>query len=140
MKSLLGKLGVLFIGLLIIGNAEVWGADWKFYGSTENYLAYYDAQNITRPSKNIVRVWVKWDYTEKGVIILVGKLGEKFYNLNNSINLIEINCLEKKFRNPSVIFHNNKGGVIYDLNDPSSEWNIFIPEVISESLYKEVCK
>ena len=35
MKSLLGKLGVLFIGLLILGNAEVWGADWRLYAETE---------------------------------------------------------------------------------------------------------
>ena len=29
MKSLLGKVGVVFIGIAIFGNAEVWGADWK---------------------------------------------------------------------------------------------------------------
>jgi hypothetical protein len=38
MKSLLGKLGVVLIGLLIFGNAEVWGADWKYYGLWEEYL------------------------------------------------------------------------------------------------------
>ena len=31
MKSLLGKLGVILIGLAIFGNAEVWGADWKLF-------------------------------------------------------------------------------------------------------------
>jgi hypothetical protein len=39
MKSLLGKLGVVLIGLIIFGCAEVWGADWKFYGSNEKNLA-----------------------------------------------------------------------------------------------------
>ena len=29
MKSLLGKLGIIIIGLSILGYAEVWGADWK---------------------------------------------------------------------------------------------------------------
>ena len=56
MKSLLGKLGVILIGLAIFGNAEVWGADWKFYDSNEMFLGYYDAQGIIRPPKTIVRV------------------------------------------------------------------------------------
>jgi len=38
MKSLSFKLGVILIGLMILGNAEVWGADWKFYGQWEGYL------------------------------------------------------------------------------------------------------
>ena len=29
MKSLLGKLGVILIGLAIFGYGKVWGADWK---------------------------------------------------------------------------------------------------------------
>jgi hypothetical protein len=37
MKSLLGKLGVILIGLAIFGNAEVWGADWKHYGDDEKF-------------------------------------------------------------------------------------------------------
>jgi hypothetical protein len=97
MKSLLGKLGVLFIGLLIIGNAEVWGADWKLFGVTENYLCYFDASSITRPSKNIVRVWTRKSYTEKGVIGWVGKFGKEYENLSRIIELMEINCVEKSF-------------------------------------------
>lgn len=31
MKSLLCKLGVILIGLLILGNAEVWGAYWRLF-------------------------------------------------------------------------------------------------------------
>ena len=76
MKSLSVKLGVILIGLAIFGCAEVWGADWKLYSSNELYLGYYDAQSITCPSKNIVRVWVKWDCTEKGVIEGGGSLGK----------------------------------------------------------------
>ncbi len=54
----------------------------NFMIPTSDYLGYYDAQSITRPSKNIVRVWVKWDYTEKGVIENVKRLGKKYENLS----------------------------------------------------------
>ena len=67
MKSLLVKFGVILIGLLILGNAEVWGADWKFFGSAKDGLYFYDPQSITRPSENIVRVWTKTSYNEMGV-------------------------------------------------------------------------
>src|SRR4030042_6325939 len=70
MKSLPVKLGVILIGLVICGCAEVWGEDWKHYGDDEKFSAYYDVQSITRPSKNIVRVWLRWDWTEKGVIVM----------------------------------------------------------------------
>ena len=98
MKSLLGKLGVILIGLAIFGYAEVWGIDWKFFFSSEKCLFFYDAQSITRPSKNIVRVWIRMDYTKKGVIDMVGKFGKKYENLSYAIHLEEINCAEKKFR------------------------------------------
>jgi len=39
MKSLSFKLGVIFvIGLSILTYAEVWGADWKVYGTTRGYF------------------------------------------------------------------------------------------------------
>jgi hypothetical protein len=59
MKSLSVKLGVILIGIIILGCAEVWGEDWKFYtkGLCGDY--FYDAEGITRPSKDIVGVCVK---------------------------------------------------------------------------------
>jgi hypothetical protein len=140
MKSLLGKLGVLFIGLLILGNAEVWGADWKFYGGSEFILAYYDAQSIIRPSENVVRVWVKWDYKEKGVMDMVGRFGKKYENLSHSKNSDEINCVEKKIHFRSADFYDNKGELIHSFSDQSSAWVFITPKSMNEILYKEVCK
>jgi hypothetical protein len=139
MKSLLGKLGVILIGLAILGCAEVWGADWKFYGSTENYLGYYDAQSITSPSKNIVRVWTRLVWTEKGVLGWVEDLGEKCENLSHTIFLQEVNCAEKKLRLLSETHYDNKGSVIKSFSSPG-EWRFIIPETVTESLYKEICK
>jgi len=139
MKSLSIKLGVILIGLALFGYAEVWGADWEYYGGCDNYLAYYDAQSITRTSKNIARVWVRWDWTEKGVINCVGSLGKKYENLSHSIYLMEINCEEKMTHELSLTYYDNNGGVIY-LFSSSSEWDFVISESVTEGLYKEVCE
>jgi len=65
MKSLSGKLGVVLLTIFffVVGcqtpvkkDEYLKGASWKFYGSTEDFVGYYDTQNITHPSKNIVRV------------------------------------------------------------------------------------
>ena len=139
MKSLLVKLGAILIGLAIFSYAEVWGADWKLYGGTDKYLAFYDAQSISRPSKNIVTVWEKFSYTEKGVLNLVGKIGKKFENLSFSIHLSEINCAEKRHHLLTSTDYDNKGSVIHSDHSPS-DWQFIVPESIGELLYKEVCK
>ena len=139
MKSLSVKLGVILIGLAIFTYAEVWGADWKFYNSNQWYLGYYDAQSITRPSKNIVRVWVKWDCTEKGVLENVKRLGKQWENLSHIKLLKEIDCVEKKERILSSTDYNNKGEMIHSSSSPS-EWDFITPESVGEALYKEVCK
>jgi len=140
MKSLLVKLGVvILIGLAIFGYAEVWGADWKLYGSSENYYGYYDAQSITRTSKNIVRVWLRSNLTETGVTDAAGKLGKEFENVNYFIILREINCAEKKSQRLSMTYYDNKGRVIHSEGSPGG-WEFIVPESMFDLLYKEVCK
>ncbi len=133
------RIAILVFGLIIISMGDVYGADWKPYWFSEKFLAYYDAQSINRPAKNIVRVWLKVDYTEKGVIDKVGNLGEKYENLSNTRALWEINCVEKKARMLSETAYDNGGGVIYSSGSPL-EWNFIIPESMGEVLYKEICK
>jgi hypothetical protein len=140
MKSLSVRLAViLIIGLAIFGYTEVWGADWKLYYSHKEYLGYYDTQNITRPSKNVVRVWTRWDFTEKGVLTMVGEFGKKYENLSWSVISWEIDCAEKKYRQLSSTRYDHKGSVISSRGTPS-EWRFIIPESVITILYEEVCK
>ena len=134
------RIAILVFGLIIISIGEVYGADWKLYGSSEMYLSYYDAQSITHLSKNVVRVWTRTNLTEKGVLDMVEKFGKKFENCEHTIIFYEINCLEKTIRTLSMVFYDNKGGWIGSSSDPSSKWDFIIPESTTEGLYKEVCK
>jgi hypothetical protein len=69
----------------------------------------------------------------------VEKFGEIYANLGDSIDLSEINCIEKKFRMLSLTHYDNKGGAIYSTRS-QSEWKFIIPESIGDRLYKEICK
>jgi hypothetical protein len=139
MKSLWGKLGVVLIGLIIFGYSEVWGADWRFYGGCENILGYFDAQNITHPSKNVVEVRVKWEFTKDGVLFMVREFSKKYWNLSYSINLVEINCAKKKTHFLSYTTFNNMGLMI-ESSSSSSEWRLIISESMNEALFEKVCK
>jgi len=48
--------------------------------------------SITRPSKDIVKVWIKCEYTDKGVTGMVEELGKKYQNIVETKALQEINC------------------------------------------------
>jgi hypothetical protein len=140
MKALLVKLGVILIGLSIFGYAEVWGADWMFVGKTTYHSLYYDADGITRPSKNIVRVWEKIVYTDKGIIDMVGKFGSHYENLEYTLNLWEFNCLDKMSRLLTSISYSQKGEVLQSFNYDIAKWGFFPPDSIREALYEAVCK
>jgi hypothetical protein len=139
MESLLGKLGVILIGLAIFGCAEMRGTEWRPYSFNEVGQNYYDAHNLTRPSKKIVRVWERTNYTQKGVGDWVGKFGEKYANLSYSISLEEINCAEKTQRFLSEHFYDRNRKLI--LSDSSqTEWLLIVPGSIAEGLYLKICE
>jgi hypothetical protein len=139
MKFLSVKLGVILIGLIIFGNAGAWAADWKLYDVDGQIIRYYDAEGITRPSKNIARVRVKLEYTDKGVIEMVKKFGKHYENFKLIIALNEINCPHKKIRNLSITHYSKEGKVILKASH-ESEWDYIVPDSIAETLYQAVCK
>jgi hypothetical protein len=137
MKSLSVKLGFILIGLAIFGNAEVWGADWVFVGDYNNHHLYYDAQSISRSSKNIFQVTVKDKVSEQ-----LKKQLEKPPNEDLPsyyISIYEFNCKEKIFRILSYQRYSEDGELL-QYRPWREEWLIIpnLPDFIS--LYKIVCK
>jgi hypothetical protein len=140
MKSSLGKLGVILIGLAIFGYAEAWGADWKFCAQNDSGNWFYDAEGITRLSNNIIRVWIKTVHTEKGVISIVAEYGSRYENLEQSLGLFEFNCLDKMGRVLAQTHYSKSGKVIDSQQDNTAKWEFFAPGTNMEGLYKAVCK
>jgi hypothetical protein len=139
MKSLSVKLGVILVGLVIFSHAEVWGADWKLFSADDEVIQYYDAQSIKYPSKNIVEVWTRMEYTDKGKIDLIKDLGNKYVNLKCIMMLEEINCSDKKRRVLSLSSYSKEGKII-EKDSTVHKWTYIDPDSVAELLHKAVCK
>ena len=144
MKSLLVTLGISLtvIGLAILGHAEVWGADWRFFSSTDLYECFYYEDSMTHPSKNMVQLWIKLEYTEKGVTGKVKEFGKHYEPLKYSLQLWEINCATKK---EHILLNKDYSaeGNILNTKPPKggfSSWKSIPKGSVGESLLKAVCK
>ena len=140
MKSLSVKLGVLFIGLIAFTHSRVWGTDWKFVGTTVDHFVYYDAEDITRPSKNVVGVWEKIVYTDKPVINRVGKFGSHYATVEYTLNLWEFNCTDGTSRLLTTNSFSKDGEVLQSSNYTAAEWEFIPRDSIRKALYETVCK
>jgi len=140
MKSLLVKF--LSVALIFSCHAEVWGADWKLFAETDLYECFYDAEDATPSSNNVVDVWAKLEYTKKGISGIVEKFGKHYADLSYSLELWEINCAEKKDRILSITEYSAEGKILYanSANGRAPAWKIIPRESVDESLYKAVCK
>ena len=123
--------------------ADAWGADWRRYADGNFATNYYDTESISRPSRDIVRVWGKRVWTEKGVIALEEKSGEKYRTITHSTFLSEFHCIDKKtrFLSGNNYFKDESvdGSVTYSTNNPS-KWEFIIPESVDEVLYIILCE
>jgi hypothetical protein len=140
MRSLSGwfKVILVVLGFAVFGCANVWGVDWKYYGTNEEGSYFYETESMTRPSKNIVRVSVQSIYTEKGVSHWVNGGGKEFQNLDFSIILSEFDCVDRSIRHLRIVFYSKNGEAFNPINN--DEWHFFAPDSMSGALLEEVCK
>jgi hypothetical protein len=138
MKKHFQPIAVL-LGLLIFCSGEAWGGSiWKYYGTNEDGSYYYDAETMTRPSKEMVRVWVQSAYTDQGISHCVRGGGEQFQNLGYTLALIELNCVDRAIRSLQIVFYSKDVQVIDPIN--AKEWEFFAPDSMSEALYEALCQ
>jgi hypothetical protein len=106
------------------------------------YECFYDAEDTTPSSKNIVDVWAKLEYTKKGITGIVKEFGKHYADLSYSLELWEINCAEKKDRILSITEYSVEGKILYanSAKGRPPAWKIIPRESVDESLYKAVCK
>lgn len=101
---------------------------WILFAGNERSSTYYDAKNISYPSKNIARVWTIEIGTEK-----------RDENVDHSIFLIEIAYTEKKARPISIAGYDENGKEIRYYSEPL-EWESIEPDSIINVLYENVWK
>src|SRR5208337_2234153 len=127
---------VVAIGFFIFSYGKGWGADWKRYMANDFGGWFYDAESITRPSKDTVRVWGKTVYTDKGVIRRVTEMGvisqkyedlalkykdseSKYEALSYELPLFEFNCATKKSRTLKGTSY-SRDGLVLDIYAPEA--------------------
>ena len=110
----------------------------KWYSDDEFSFWYYDSKSITHPSENIVRVWAKCIYTEKGRKGLVSNMGARYRGTYYSKGYMELNCADKMAHALSIIFYSEEGDIITSLS--AEKWNFIPPKSANEKLYQEICK
>ena len=142
MKFLLvvSKVVMAIVGLAIFAHAEVWGADWKYLGQSDERVFYYYPENISHPLKGAVKVWSRTDYTEKGLMGMVEKLGSRYENFKYSLDLWELKCANKMARNIVTTYHSKSGEVLDSKKYDYPKWKSIAPGSIEDFLHKAVCK
>ncbi len=140
MKKRYGIMLAVFWYILFFSSVEGRGADWKVYSTLDDGIFYYDAESITRLSKDVVRVWDKTVYNKEGVNDIVAKMGDRFKTLSESIQLTELQCAEKKWRVLAAAAYSSGGEVLISRDSIESEWKSITPESVTESLHKILCK
>jgi hypothetical protein len=131
---------VVVIGLILLGDAEGWGADWKQYFSTEYGKYYFDAETLTFSSNLTVRTSVKIVLTDKGAKSTTQFLGKEYVNLEHTIESVEINCAVKTINILEVIAYSKTGDVISREENSSPDWRPTSPKTPNEALIKAACK
>jgi len=126
---------------------EIFDPRWKFLDFDTLGAAYfYDSESIV-VSGNIVKVWVKQIYSERNKqyyikLRIQKKLNVKGYkNLDYTLDLFKIDCLEKKFQILETIDYASDGSILESVDIPEflSEWSSITPDSVGEGLFKKVC-
>jgi hypothetical protein len=146
-KSLSVKLRVILIGLFIFTYAEVWGEDWRSFGTSEVDVGrwFYDAESLTYPSKNIVRVRTNVYlliniHARGGTDRYMEELEKRFQNLNHVMSITEVHCKDRKIRIQEITSYSNDGTVLSSVKNSKNNWDFIVPESRDEALYQAVCK
>jgi hypothetical protein len=147
MKSLSVKLGVILIGLTIFADAEVWGADWKYFATgADGTFYWYDAQGVTYYPNRVIQVWIKkvkadeiMGMVKSGGKLTVSELEPMTLERSYERSLIEIDCVEKTFNHLQKFNYDSKG--VLKSGESKLGAKKSIPKNSNaEKLYKIVCK
>jgi hypothetical protein len=131
---------VAVIGLILLGDADGWGADWKHYFSTEYGKYYFDAETLTYSSNVTLRTSVKKVLTDKGAKSSAPLLGKEYANLEYTIDLLEINCAVKTINILEIVAYSKTGDIIGREENLSPDWRPVSPKTPNEALLKAACK
>ncbi|NVN97328.1 hypothetical protein HXX01_03815 [Candidatus Nomurabacteria bacterium] len=123
------------------------GDNWHFLITLNGRSIYYDTNKPIKSANNIYKFWLLSDTSPQIIIAEMEKLGyptKEYENYSHSVDLKEINCINKKMSLVSKTEYSTSGKVILSINfdeltdDEKSSY--IIPNSLDEKLYKIYCK
>jgi hypothetical protein len=140
---------LLFAVTMIFLISQVQGVEWILYSkNTDDDEFFYDRENLTKPSRGIIKVWEKTKFSEKSRSKYIqekisdGSSVNGYDTLSYQLGLVEINCSEREQRLTKVSQHSSNGQVLFTHTynqKPSQGWIPISPQSVSEIKYNAVC-
>lgn len=124
---------------------QAWAEVWVYYGSNDFGDMYYDKSRIAKVNKRTASVWTKNKLNPEGktkyfaILKGIGKEPDSPSALEYYTEMLEIDHANKKIKNISVTFYDEKGNVIY--SSPKSltgEWSEIHVGSVGEKLLDRV--
>lgn len=134
----------LIILFLFVNRA--WTADWTLVAPYAGGEMYYFLSTIKSEKENVVPVWTKTVFNEKGKADALSYLNNKDKAASPtgalSYNLIyyEMDCLSGKYRTSASYYYDEKDNLIYSEKNAQSEFSDVLPDTILEKLKNTVCR
>jgi hypothetical protein len=132
---------IVFLVIFFLFSNQAWAVDWIYFDTAAVGDVYYDKSSIKKVSENIISIRNKdilSDQAKRKYFSLLKEIHKAPKNpsmLNYYTKLMEIDCANKKIKDISVIFYNEKGKVIYaSPKNESGEWNDILPNTVGEKL------
>jgi len=128
------------IALSFLLNASIVdAADWQFYDTARNGNSFfYDRGNVT-DSNGLLKIYQKEGYQENALFRLREKLGAKYSDLAEIVNLIEIDCPNERSRIRSVTYYNSDKKAIETRDKGDAEWTPVSQRSELKTLYELCC-
>lgn len=137
---------IIFALMIVFLSTPAGASDWKSYGTAKYYDYEYDAESVTWPAEDIVRVWSKDMVKGDEGILYITKERQKrelategYDKYLYTAHYIEFQCSSKQDRLLAMHDYNREGIALYSEEFPLSDWVNIVPGSQAGQLYKIVC-
>lgn len=128
----------LVIALMLLPQANSWGADWQLAATVDTGKFYYDKSNVIEISKGTLSVWVRFELSPEGIQDWTGRFGDRFKDIDHITTIEEFDCIRQKRRVVYANFSSKKGLIMSD--NEKTNWEVVITETPTYSLWRSVCR
>jgi hypothetical protein len=137
-------ISVCLVGLTTFSLQAYCGDDWILLNSNENSNIYYNPVTMERDRpNNIIKVWVKRVYTEKGKVNLLNKFNstqkQKYADINYILALYLLNYSEWKISITKMTFYSNSGNILLN-GEPSPKWHDIVSHSVDDFIFNQILK